>query len=112
MEILLVWTSVSKRTLIVAWILKDDESLWVSLNDGFIISLSLVAVVNLSHRSFIKLTRVSRLSVWHFDSDLPWPHTHTILCWHPVLNVFSSLHLHDLNASSISLKRKIVSFIF
>lgn len=111
MEVLLVGTSLSKFTQVVAWILQDHVSLRVSFFDGLFVVPGLVAVVDLSHGSFVKLAGVARLGVWNFDSALPWPHALTVLGIHPFRDPLGSLHLHDLDSGSIGRKSEIVSLV-
>ena len=111
MEVLLVGASVSKLTQVVAWILKDHVPLRVSFSDGLLVVPGLVAVVDLSHGSFVKLAGVARLGVWNFYSALPRPHALSVLGLHPVRDPFGSLHLHDLDTGSIGCESEIVSLV-
>lgn len=111
MEVLLISSSVAIFTQVVARVLKDNVSLRISFFYYLVVVSSLIAIIYLPQRFIIKLSSFAWLSVWHFYGNLPRPHAHAVLRWHPVANVFRSLHFHDLNSGSIGRESKIIRFM-
>lgn len=96
MEVLFIIPSASKLALVVFGILEHNVSLGLSFGYDLVVVSRFVAVVNLSLRIFMKLTRVSWIRIWDFECNLPRSHTCTVFRFHPIVRILRSLHLQEL----------------